>query len=66
MGLVKNKIFCYTVLVPMSLSNFNPRAARQWLTETCGQEYEEWALLGPAVYGFKDQRDQLLFSLRWL
>ena len=50
----------------MSLSNFNPRAARQWLTETCGQEYEEWALLGPAVYGFKDQRDQLLFSLRWL
>jgi hypothetical protein len=61
-----NKKFCHTVLVPMVLDHFSPRDARLWLTETFGQEYERWALLGPAIYGFMDEKDKLLFSLRWL
>ena len=60
------KKFQHTTIVPMSLEKFNPREVRQWLTETIGPEYQNWALLGPAIYGFSTEQDKILFSLKWM
>lgn len=59
-------VFCHTVEIKMNINYFKPGGAREWLNETFGEEYEGWALLGPAIYGFKTQQDKMLFLLRWV
>lgn len=58
-------IFCHTVEVAMGAEHFSPSGVRQWLIDNFGQEYEGWVLRGPAIYGFRTERDKLLFTLRW-
>jgi|LakMenEpi03Aug12_release.lakeMendotaPanAssembly.Ray.scaffolds.fasta_scaffold3110536_2 hypothetical protein len=60
-----NTIFCHSVRIKMNIVHFKPGGAREWLNTTFGPEYDGWALLGPATYGFKSEEDKMLFLLRW-